>query len=329
MNDEYRDELNDCKINFIYYTDYEYIYKYKSNGIENQLVVNIVENDNGVDLELNGKIVYLPKDSLKECNDTDDCGIVIGKHLIKDNDDEIHMSFVHNRLEPFAPFITLTKDWKYKSYNDEDLTWTLNLYANQGLCVSEYEFWDVPEEDIDKIKKWISIKNNSELYKYMVDHYSFEIRDSIDLFGDPKNEQIKVEVLDDKNEEIGDIPFPILEYNVYNYPSHDVPGVVDRNDHPKYLLFTYDYMKRGCATYKVPKDFNILGLRFISEDLIDKKLILCDSFGDTVTGLWKFRYGGHFFECEDYNDGGNYGDQTIYLYEWDDTKGCYEEVGHI
>jgi hypothetical protein len=325
---EYSDELNDCKIQFEYYTGYKYIFKYTLKGKEKRIVVNIVENDNGVDLELNGEIIYLPKNSLRDCNDVDDCGIVIGKHLIKDHDDEIQMSFVHSHFESFAPIITLTKDWEYKSYNEEDLTWTLNLYANRGLCVSEYEFWEVLEEDIEKVKEWISKKNRDELYKYMFDNCSSEIIESIDLFGDTSNEQITVEVLDDNGEEVGCIPFPILEENVYNYPSYNRP-VVDINKHPKYLLFTCDYMKRGYTTYKVPKDFNILGLRFISNNIINNNLILCDSFGDTVTSIWSFRYCGHLFECDDFGDGGNYGGKTIYLYEWDDTEKRYEEVDHM
>ena len=108
-----------------------------------------------------------------------------------------------------------------------------------------------------------------------------------------------------------------------------VGKILDINKHPKYLLFSCDYMKRSYATYKVPKDFNILGLRFISNNLIDNNLILCNSFGDTVTGIWRFRYCGHLFECDDFGDGGNYGGQTIYLYEWDDTKKRYEEIGHV
>ena len=67
-------------------------------------------------------------------------------------------------------------------------------------------------------------------------------------------------------------------------------------------------------------------LELISHDIIPYSTLYCDRFGDTVTSIGSFRYGGNFFSCDAIYDAGTYGDVTYFLYEWDETHRRYKEV---
>ena len=54
--------------------------------------------------------------------------------------------------------------------------------------------------------------------------------------------------------------------------------------------------------------------------------LYCDRFGDTVTSIGSFRYGGNFFSYDAIYDAGTYGDVTYFLYGWDETHRRYKEV---
>lgn len=322
------DYLDYCKVYFYDYIGYKYIYQYLSNGVKRSVIVKVVEDeDNNPHLEVNGEYLLLPEDSFKECNDVDDCGVVIGRSVIKDHDGEVRMSFVDESFEHVAPIVVLTKEWMYKPFKEEDLSWTLTFYANHGCPISEYEFWEVHNEDIERIKKMVRESDTDGLYNYMRQENSWEIRDVLNIWGDESSEYVSIEVLDENGDEVGSTPFIIRESNVFNYPSQMTTDILDVNDPPQYILFTSDTVKRSYATFAVPKNFNVLGVRFLSNNVVKPSILDCKQFGDIVTGIWKFRYCGTFFECKDLGDGGNYGIDKIYLYEWNKTHRRYDKVG--
>lgn len=322
LNENY---LDDCNVYFYDFVGYKYTFRFTSKGEEKTVVVKVVEDD-CIHLVLNGEYLLLPEGSFKECNDVDDCGVVIGKNVIKDHDGEVQMSFTNDFSESVAPIIVLTKEWEYKSFKDEELTWTLNLCANQGLCVSQYEFWDVPKTDFADIKKMILEKDYDKLEDYRFEHGSFDYREVLDLWGDKENELISVEILDENNAEVVSEPFVIQENDVVDYPSMKMSMVVDKDNHPQYLFFISDSVKRSYATFRVPKNFSVYGMRFLCHDKIPYSTLYCDRFGDTVTSIGSFRYGGNFFSCDAIYDAGTYGDVTYFLYEWDETHRRYKEV---
>ena len=57
----------------------------------------------------------------------------------------------------------------------------------------------------------------------------------------------------------------------------------------------------------------------------DNKLY-CEAFGDTITSLFNIRFAGSSCEVENCGDAGSWGDQSYYLYEWNEDEGRYMKV---
>ena len=75
-------QLQGCKINLANYEDWVFVYGYESNGKDVYLMVTLVNGDDEIEFYLNGNPIGLTTDDFNDCQDIDDCSLVIAKHLI-------------------------------------------------------------------------------------------------------------------------------------------------------------------------------------------------------------------------------------------------------
>jgi len=314
--------------------DFVYKYEYSKNGIEECLKIMIKHEDD----DYKKPLLYYKNDEpilnveYKEsdfinCKDYSDCGVVIAKKFISENESSIVMTIYEYDDEDFfvASDIELDKDTKdfKREFSESDLVYTLNLQANLGRDVICTEFTEVPEEDIRDLKDLFEAEDLDGVLDYQWENPSDELIDIFNLWGDDENEKISYEILDENNNEVESGELSIREIDVFDYREFGPIIGEESNWKPKYLLIHTDIMKRSGESFMVPKDFNIKNLRF-QELVISSKWSEFpydgDLLGDTITCLGGAYYHGTGLDSIDSWNAGSWGDNHFWLYELDENN---------
>lgn len=324
LNVYLNENQNDCKVYFGDWVDSEFIYEYKSNGNNVKLVVDIVDVNGDGGFTVNGKSIGLEYDDFRGCEDIDDCGIVLGKHLIQDNDSEVMMTVIPSSRNKSPYTIHLTKDLGYKTDMDED--WTLSIRTVLDRPLVRYEYFELNGNDVMEIVSMISKKQFDGLNKYVWEKDPFETLEFMNLWGDELEERLSFEILDENNNNVINGEFIIPESNVIYYDEYYKDRKGKTFVRPEYVLMKTDVVKRGWCSFSVPRKFDITGVHFIGQYHFDDQIPNSPEIGDTVTSIHCFRYNGKFYSMSEGSDSGTLGDIHYSLLKWDENYNWYDVV---
>ena len=311
-----------------YYSGGRFQYQYQSQGKD--VMVNVVID--GLNLLVDGQDIGLDEDDFIGCEDIDDCTLVIGRRVIKNNDGEVLTRFLEgdNRTLTYVNYVKrLNKDLEYINNTEED-SWYLTLRGDVSRDITQFNFCEVEEDSIEEITSMFEEEDTDSLFDYVISSDSLETIENFQVWGDPREEQLSYEITNENGDPVREGRIVVSEYNIHNYNDIEPYFIVDKTKHPKYLLVHSDVMKRSYSGFKVPKEFNIGEIHFIDKcPVVSRCLLDLDRFGDKMTDIFSFRYQGKTYECEDYGDNGSVGDYKYTLLEWDENKNRYELLYEI
>ena len=319
-----------------------FVYKYERNGKTVSRRVDLINTDE-LFLALNDvplseeqeprdykKIDIELKDTLlKGCVDIDDVGVVIAKMIIKDNDEVVLMS-IYNRncydeeYGVYSAQVELDKDLDYLIPKDEECDCTLTLTADMGRPVMWAIFVEI--YNADKVKQFIEDEDTYELFE-IVRHYDYEDCYLFNIWGDEDEERINYKLEDSKGLEIVSGDICIRENNVFDYGKEN-NYIVDKNNHPKYLMVFTDLLIDFSATFKVPSWFIMQSCHFA--DATPSNVVFPMAFGDTISSISSTiccngkRY--HAVETEEH---GRKKFMNCYLYEYNKKRELYNEIASL
>lgn len=315
-----------CKINFANYEDWRFVYGYESNGQDVFLDVTVVNGEDDIEFHLNGKSIGLTPQDFVNCDDIDDCSLIIAKHLIKDNDGVVLTTFVN----PYCRSLTgihyekqLSKNLEYFT-EEKDKCWQITLSTNRYININSYDYTYIPSEDVRQVLDMIIDNDINGLNRYMYE-YGYNTNEVLNLWGEDTMEKLEYEVLNEQSEVVDYGCIPISTLNIFDYNDDVHYRIVDNDNHPEYVLIQQDSMKRSYATFTVPKDFKIEEIHFADRYIVPQNYILdWDRFGDYMTTIGVFKYRGELYYSDDYGDSGNWGEQHIGLFKWGKEKKRYD-----
>ena len=310
-------EYDDFDFNI--YEGYAFIYRYTSGGeeIEREVVVACANDgtfymdDEGFDLK---------QDSFSGLIDIDDCGIVIAKHIIDDNDGEVRMTLIkdgdnESTLTEVPYEVRLDKHLNYVDTNDE--SWTLCLGASEYIDAIRCDIYELDdEEDSERIKECIEEEDTDELEELLGD-YSEDVIEILNIVGDRENERLNYELTDNEGNTISEGEILIDTDNIFEDP--DRKDCYGTHHHPWRVLVKTDSIKRSWATFNVPANFEVGGIHFILQN------DLPNSLGAQLTNHFYIRHAGKYYHA-DVDDAGTLGDIDYYLFEWDEDMERYRVI---
>ena len=313
----------ECRIDFYNYEDSKFLFSYESNGEDVVLEVNVVDGEDGIEFQLNGQSIGLTPEDFIGCEDIDDCTLVIAKHIIKDNDGEVLTTFANSYNTTLTGVIytkRLTKDLKYDNGNMDDESWQVTLCANHDNSVTSYDYYEIPEGEVDNIVSLISNRDDDTLSDLLWDMD----RETVEVFEFNDIARLTYEVSDSNGEVVQDGLMAVFPNNIFSYEGCEKYEIVNENYHPEYLLLASDIMKRSNTTFCVPKDFQIGEIHFEDSSSVPFRLLdWCSMFGDYVTSIGSFRYRGKTYYADDFCDAGSYGDRKFAIFKWNNEKKRY------
>ncbi|MBO5707525.1 MAG: zinc ribbon domain-containing protein [Bacteroidaceae bacterium] len=323
------EDLPECPVDWENFEGCGFTYTYESDGEDREVEVTyeLGEDADGEEMYCwcseDGPI-DICDDDFRGCEDINDCGVVIAKRVIHDNDGEVKMSFGKGELtftdQPCA--IVLDEELNYSADCQE--TVTLTLYANQGTDVMRTNFYDLDEDEFETIKQLLEDGDTEEIWDHIDEE--FFCNETFDLWGDEESERLGYEITDSDGDVIDEGDISVGSENLFAYRDIKDNFAVTQEGHPQYLLVTTDSVKRSYAEYKVPANFSIGGISFVKNDNAKKGILHCEYFGDDVTCITQIRYAGQTLSCNDMGDAGTVGDLRYFLYAWDDEDECYRLV---
>lgn len=300
-----------------------FFFKYQVGGKDAQLRVDFVNGDLAVsnrDFEDDCPIQYdddynvvIPEENrpavpfnnpaFNDCVDYDECGILLAKHFIKDNDGEVLMSIgiLHEdelTLEQVVSTeIKLTKDLNFVLTEDTPCPKTLYLGNNNGGNIEEYSFYAINKlEDFEALKKLIEENESPDDYLYEHDIDYFECRNYSMIWQEGQYAWWLEGSEEDDEEASGEIE--ISERNLFKYDSWPIFRSQRR---PKALLIRINEARSGYQ-FNVPEDFQIENCHFCNYTDDFRKEFDFDWLGDAITSFGQFKYNGRTFHLEDCND---------------------------
>lgn len=320
------EEQPSCPVDFEDFLDCHFRYRYMSGGEETvvEVVYEYNEDEDDAFWCIDGEITGIDNGDFRGCEDIHDCGVVIAKKIIDDNDGEVMMSF-GSGSETFTDVayeIELDKNLNY--FNDNSDTVYLTLYANQGRDLMQTYFYELDEEDFENIKEAIENDDVDDIRDWVGS--DFYCNETLDLWDDEEEERLNYEVADSDGNVMDEGDIHVAVNNVFGYRDVADNFAVTKENHPKYLLVTTDSVKRAYATFELPANFSVGGISFIKNGNADTGVLDCNGFGDYVTGIQQIRYAGETYCCDDCGDAGTCGDIYYFLFEWNDDNGRYTLV---
>lgn len=328
-----------CFFNFDLLDGGNFQYQYQSHG--KMVFVNV--HVDGYDLRVkkgyiddvpmvNEQSFSITDDDLSGCEDIDDCTLVIGRYVIKDNDGEVETRFLDNnwRYPTGVEYVKrLNKDLEFIT-NTDDESWYLTLRGDVSRDITQFNFCEVEEDGIKDVISMFEEEDTDSIFDYVLSSDTLETVENFQVWDDPSEEQLSYEITDKNGDVVNEGRLVVNEYNINTYDDYKYDFIVDETKHPKYLLVHSDTMKRSYTGFRVPKDFNPGEIHFINKCPVQSFYQLSlDRFGDTITDIFSFRYQGKTYECEDYGDNGSVGDYKYTLLEWDENKNRYELLYEI
>ena len=303
------------------YTDRCFQYQYQSQGKE--VKVNVIVE--GFDLTIDGKSIGLTEVDFYNCDDIDDCTIVIARHIIKDNDGEVLTRFVdeYGQTLTHIPYVKrMDKNLEFINDADDD-SWYLTLCADGRRKPTSFDFCEVNEEDVPEIISMMEDGNYGEVYEYLWESENLETWELFNVCGETNEVVLSFELNDETGKTVDEGKLFVRGLNIYDYEECQSTPVVDRSNHPKYFIVASDSVKGSCVSFCVPKDFKVGEIRFIESKPTSGRMFDMQEFGDWMTSLYSFKYQGKVYEAEDFSDNGTYGEGQIALYKWSDRRGEY------
>lgn len=301
------------------YTGGCFQYQYQSNGKD--VMVNFVvdEVDGDVCISVDGQSIGLTYEDFDKCEDIDDCSLIIARHYIKDNDGDVLTQFVDYR--GYTPtgiehLKRMNKNLEFINDADDD-SWYLTLYADGWRKPTSFGFYEVNEKDIPEIISMMEDGDNNGVYEYISKSENLNTWELFNVWSEPYEEVIGFELNDETGKTVDGGKMLVSEFNIYDYEDCQSTPVVDRLNHPKYLIVTSESVKDSCVSFCVPKDFKVGEIRFIESNPTIGCPFDMQEFGDWKTSLYSFKYQGKVYEADDFCDNGTYGDIRISLFEWD------------
>ena len=319
-----------------------FVYKYERNGKTVSRRVDLINTDE-LFLALNDvplseeqeprdykKIDIELKDTLlKGCVDIDDVGVVIAKMIIKDNDEVVLMS-IYNRncydeeYGVYSAQVELDKDLDYLIPKDEDCDCTLTLTADMGRPVMWAIFVEI--YNADKVKQFIEDEDTYELFE-IVRHYDYEDCYLFNIWGDEDEERINYKLEDSKGLEIVSGDICIRENNVFDY-GKEKNYIVDKNNHPKYVMVFTDLLIDFSATFKVPSWFIMQSCHFA--DATPSNVVFPMAFGDTISSISStICCNGKRYHAVETNEHGRKKFMNCYLYEYNKKRELYNMIASL
>lgn len=320
------DETFECPICFDDFEGWTYVYRYESNGVEVEREVIVACAFDAL-FYMGDEGLELSEEDFQGCQDVDDCGVVIARHVIKDNDGEVRMTFTHENNDEDTltevPYeIVLDKNLNYPKTDDDDC-WTLSLGANCDMAAMSCEIFELEEEDVERVQECIDNEDSDELFDCLAE-YDGDIYEILNLWGDEETERLSYELTDSDGETMEEGDLYVSERNVFQHPDSRPP--YGSHNHPEYLLLKTDIIKRSWSSFSVPAHFAVGGIHFYKEDLLPVSGL--ESLGDTVTTHFSIRFAGKTYHG-DADDAGTYGDIRFYLCKWNDEWKWYEVIGEM
>lgn len=280
------------------------------------------KNYKKIDIELKDTL-------LKGCVDIDDVGVVIAKMIIKDNDEVVLMS-IYNRncydeeYGVYSAQVELDKDLNYLIPKDEDCDCTLTLTADMGRPVMWAIFVEIYNPD--KVKQLIEDEDTYELFE-IVRHYDYEDCYLFNIWGDEDEERINYKLEDSKGLEIVSGDICIRENNVFDYGKEN-NYIVDKNNHPKYLMVFTDLLIDFSATFKVPSWFIMQSCHFA--DATPSNVVFPMAFGDTISSISStICCNGKIYHAVETEEHGRKKFMNCYLYEYNKKRELYNEIASL
>jgi hypothetical protein len=305
------------------------LFSYESKGEDVVLEVKIVDGEDDIEFHLNGKSIGLTSDDFIGCEDIDDCALVVAKHLIKDNDGEVETAFADSNNSTLTGLIytkMLTKDLEYNNGDMNDESWLVTLCANQSHSVTSYDYYEIPEDEVDEIVSLISNRDDDTLCDVLWDRD----RETVEVFEFNDIAGLTYEVSDSNGDIVKDGVIRVTPNNIFSYDGCEGGQIVNENHHPEYLLLVSDTMKRSNTTFCVPKDFQIGEIHFGNSRLATLRLLDWYSmFGDYVTSIGSFRYRGKTYYADDFCDAGSYEDRKFAIFKWNEEKKRYDLLAEM
>ena len=157
--------------------------------------------------------------------------------------------------------------------------------------------------------------------------YGYDTNEVLNIWGDDMLEKVEYEILNEQSELVDYGYIPISNLNIFDYNDDVHCTIVDNDNPPEYVLIQQDCMKRSFATFTVPRDFKIGEIHFADRYIVPHNYMLdWNRFGDYMTTIGVFKYRGELYYSDDYGDSGNWGEQYIGLFKWDEEKRRYELI---
>lgn len=315
----------ECKVYFDEWVGSKIIYEYRSNGNDIEIVVDIVDKEDGYEFIVNDSSIGLGLKDFVGCEDIDDCGIVIGKYLIQNNDSGVMMTIIPSSyMSKLSYMIHLNKNLEYDTEIKTD--WTLTWGADLGRPLVRYEYFEIKGNDVVDIESMISNRELDRLNEYIYENDPFETPEFMDLWGDEIEERLSFEVSDENNEEVINGVCVVPERNVIYYDEYHKDLNGKTFEHPDYILMKSDVVKRSWCSFNVPRNFDINGIHFIGQYHFDDQIPNSSEIGDTVTSIFCFRYNGKFYTMDNGSDCGTWGDIHYSLFRWNKSYKYYQLV---
>ena len=302
------------------YEGWNFNYTYEAGGRQKSIDVLIMCEDDGL-LFLDDMPLPLNEYDFKHCQDIHDCGVLIAKHAIKDNDGEVQMSFrfEDETLTGVDYSITLTPNLDYAPL-DESNEMELTLGANCSMDAMRCYIYELDEETARSVKDCIEDDNIDGIYDFIEDEDC--VFDFIGLWGD-EDENLYYELTDSDGEIVDSGEIHVSERNVFQY--NDFKISYGRDHHPRYLLVRTDSIKNSVTTFTVPADFKIGGVHFEKYNFLDGGIY---NIGDTITNHDNLHYAGKVYSSDSIDDCGSLGDCRFELVEWDESNQRYRLIAN-
>ena len=303
-------------IDFCDYEGWCFNYTYESGGMSQSINVFIMCEDDGL-FFLYDMPLSLSEDDFKHCQDIHDCGVVIAKHVIKDNDGEVMMNFNcdGDTLTNVGYNITLTPDLDYAPL-DESNEMVLTLGADCDMDAKRCDIYELDEEFANRVKDCIEEGDIDGIYNFI--DCEDQVIEFLGLWGDD-DECLSYELYDSDGELIDDGEIQVAEKNVFQYSNFRYE--YGSNKHPQYLLVRTDIIKRSVTSFTVPAGFEIGGVHFEKYNFIEGELY---GIGDTITIHDNLHFAGKVYSSDNIEDGGTLGATNFDLLEWNDDLQRYE-----
>lgn len=296
-------------------------YEYQSRGKDVTIDVLVHEEEFLID----GQSIGLKEDDFIGCEDIDDCSLVIGRHIIRDNDGEILTRYIDedgNTLTGHSYMKRMNKNLEFINDNNDD-SWYLSLCGNYTTPVVQFNICEITDDEFEDVSSMFEKNDEECLFDYVMNSDSVETVEVFQTWGDTEDDRLSYELTDNNGQTVNEGVLLVSETNIFEYSDHKPEYLIKRSNHPRYILFHGDMVKDGLSVFRVPKDFNIGEIHFTNSNPIEDRILDFGLLGDSFTNISSFRYQGKVYSSVEETNNGTYGDNHYCLFEWSERKERY------